>query len=288
MEGRITLTTSEQRRLIVLNHLESGALVNAEAARLLGLSVRQLQRMKAAYAELGAVALSHGNRGRRPTHALDPELIRRVVELATTTYAGFNRQHLTEMLSEEHELTISDPEIWRSLRSASCGFLEYPQWCLPRSSPYHLRGRSVGRSISGGGLPLTFRGDRQHVANSAPSCLGSSGSGVAAVLARGVGLPTEAFGVQNDDSSTLHGYQMPSPPDAQAPGDRLSRGADQLGQLFLCCARAEGLPPQSPLLRPSLPSVGWPAAAAPAVRPCSRWSARGGRSAWPSPSRLAP
>jgi hypothetical protein len=36
--GRIILTTSEQRRLIVLNHVESGALVNAEAARLLNLS----------------------------------------------------------------------------------------------------------------------------------------------------------------------------------------------------------------------------------------------------------
>jgi hypothetical protein len=77
--GRITLTTSEQRRLIVLNHLESGALVNAEAARLLDLSVRQLQRMKAAYAEVGAAALSHGNRGRRPMHALAPELARMVV-----------------------------------------------------------------------------------------------------------------------------------------------------------------------------------------------------------------
>jgi Winged helix-turn helix len=68
------LTTSEQRRLIVLNHLESGALVNAEAARLLDLSVRQLQRIKAAYSASGAAALSHGNRGRGPVHALDPEL----------------------------------------------------------------------------------------------------------------------------------------------------------------------------------------------------------------------
>jgi hypothetical protein len=100
--GRITLTTSEQRRLIVLNHLESGALVNAEAARLVDLSVRQLQRMKAAYVEFGAAALAHGNRGRRPVHALDPELARKVVELATTTYAGFNQQHLTELLVEEH------------------------------------------------------------------------------------------------------------------------------------------------------------------------------------------
>jgi len=133
--GRITLTTSEQRRLIVLNHLESGALVNAEAARLLELSVRQLQRMKAAYAELGAVALSHGNRGRRPAHALDPELMRRVVELATTTYAGFNRQHLTEMLSEEHELSISRPSVHRILAAAG---IPAPR---QRRAPRHRRRR---------------------------------------------------------------------------------------------------------------------------------------------------
>jgi transposase len=116
--GKITLTTAEQRRLIVLNHLEAGALANAEAARLLGLSVRQLQRMKAAYAELGAAALSHGNRGRRPVHALEPELVRMVVELATTTYAGFNRQHLTEVLVEEHGLVISRPSVHRILTAA--------------------------------------------------------------------------------------------------------------------------------------------------------------------------
>jgi transposase len=116
--GRITLTTSEQRRLIVLNHLESGALVNAEAARLLDLSVRQLQRMKAAYADVGAAALSHGNRGRRPRHALDPEVARKVVELATTTYAGFNQQHLSELLVEEHGLVISRPSVHRILTAA--------------------------------------------------------------------------------------------------------------------------------------------------------------------------
>jgi hypothetical protein len=39
------LNGTEQRRVIVLNHLESGALVNAEAAELLGISKRQLQRV---------------------------------------------------------------------------------------------------------------------------------------------------------------------------------------------------------------------------------------------------
>jgi hypothetical protein len=30
-----------------------------------------------------------------------------VVELATTISAGFNQQHLTELLNEEHELAVS-------------------------------------------------------------------------------------------------------------------------------------------------------------------------------------
>jgi hypothetical protein len=53
MRDRIVLNTSEQRRVVILNQLESGALVNAEAARLLDLCVRQRQRMKAGRRRLG-------------------------------------------------------------------------------------------------------------------------------------------------------------------------------------------------------------------------------------------
>ncbi len=45
----IVLNASEQRRLIVLNQVEVGALVNAEAADLVGLSVRQLRRLRSDY-----------------------------------------------------------------------------------------------------------------------------------------------------------------------------------------------------------------------------------------------
>ena len=45
MDGRIVLNRTEQRRIIVLNHLESGALINAEARWLLGISKQQLQRL---------------------------------------------------------------------------------------------------------------------------------------------------------------------------------------------------------------------------------------------------
>jgi hypothetical protein len=67
MEDSVTLNQAEQRRLLVLNHLEAGALVNGEAAELRGISIRQVGRLPAAYRERGAAALAHGNRaGARP------------------------------------------------------------------------------------------------------------------------------------------------------------------------------------------------------------------------------
>jgi transposase len=66
----------------VLNHLLSGALVNAQAANLRGISVGQVRRLRRRYAAVGAAALAHGNRGRRPSHALSPDLAVQVVELA--------------------------------------------------------------------------------------------------------------------------------------------------------------------------------------------------------------
>lgn len=119
MQGdRITLTRSEQRRLLVLNHLGSGALVNAQAAGLLGISIRQVRRLRRRYEADGAAALAHGNRGRRPSHALDTSVVASVVELAKTKYAGFNQHHFTEMLAEREGLELSVSSVYRILRDA--------------------------------------------------------------------------------------------------------------------------------------------------------------------------
>lgn len=48
----------------------------------------------------GAAAPVHGNRGRAPSHRLPDDLRERLVDLATTTYAGTNRAHLAELLAE--------------------------------------------------------------------------------------------------------------------------------------------------------------------------------------------
>jgi transposase len=117
-EGNVTLSTKEQRRLMVLNHLGSGALSNSEAAALLGLGERQVRRLHRAYAAHGAKALAHGNRGRRPSNAIDPKIKQRVIHLARTRYQGFNHQHLTEMLAEREGLQLSRVSVHRILTGA--------------------------------------------------------------------------------------------------------------------------------------------------------------------------
>jgi hypothetical protein len=74
---------------------------------LLGISVRQLRRVRAADRDRGVEALVHGNRCRAPANTLAADLAARVVELTTTTYVGFNQHHLTEMLAEHEGVFLS-------------------------------------------------------------------------------------------------------------------------------------------------------------------------------------
>jgi hypothetical protein len=67
MDGRIVSNTAEHRQIVVLNHLAFGVPVNVEAAKLQGISKRQLQRLHKAYAEKGVAGLAHVNRADRLT-----------------------------------------------------------------------------------------------------------------------------------------------------------------------------------------------------------------------------
>ena len=82
-------------------------MIAREAAEVLGLSLRHVRRILAAYRKEGAAGLAHGNRGRKPHNALNDELKKRVLDLAQSTYAGCNTQHFTELLAEREGITVS-------------------------------------------------------------------------------------------------------------------------------------------------------------------------------------
>jgi len=115
MGKMVALNSKEQKRLVVLNSLEREEVNGKEAAVLLGVSLRHLRRLLTAYRKEGASALAHGNRGRKPSNTLDGEVVKRVTELSRTKYAGFNTQHLTEMLGEHEGLRLSRSTVRRFL-----------------------------------------------------------------------------------------------------------------------------------------------------------------------------
>jgi len=135
MKETVSLSKKEQNRLMVLNKVGEGRLGAGAAATLLGLSVRQVRRLLAGYRKEGAAALAHGNRGRRPFNRLDDPLRARVTMLAQSTYAGFNTQHLSEVLDEREGITLSRSTLRRILLASG---IRSPR---RRRSPRHRRRR---------------------------------------------------------------------------------------------------------------------------------------------------
>jgi transposase len=118
MNGTVTLTTRDQIRVMTLNRVLEGALTGVEAAEQLGLSVRQLRRLLAAYREEGTAAIPHRNRGRPPAHALTEAVRMRVVALSRTSYAGTNDSHFRDLLEEREGIVLSLSTVRRIRRAA--------------------------------------------------------------------------------------------------------------------------------------------------------------------------
>jgi transposase len=112
-------TRGRQRRLTILTHLLANELTLGEAAAILGLSTRQVRRLVERFRHDGAAALIHGNRGRCPVNRIDETQRAHLVELASTTYAGFNATHLAETLAEEEPaIAVSAKTLLRVLAGA--------------------------------------------------------------------------------------------------------------------------------------------------------------------------
>lgn len=121
MRGEVTFTMKDVTRLSVVQSLLEGKMVNREAALALGLSMRQVQRMKRRVEVLGPAGILHGNRGRPPVHAFSPEERIRIITLAEERYFDFNFSHLSEMLEEEEHIRVNRETLRLWLRPRGFG-----------------------------------------------------------------------------------------------------------------------------------------------------------------------
>ena len=153
-----TLSRKELHRPGLLKALGSGRLKNAQVAAALGITVRQVRRLRRRFERAGAAALAHGNRGRPSARRVPAPTRDAVVELMTTVYVGFNDTHLTEKLREHHGLPVSR-ETLRRLRQ-SLGQPPTRARRAPRARRRRVPEAARGALIQIDGSPFPWLEDR--------------------------------------------------------------------------------------------------------------------------------
>ena len=101
----IFLSQKESRRVYVMEQVIQGKITVRQAARVLGLSERQIKRLKAGIKERDIAALAHGNRGRKPKHAVPDDVKTCIVELALEEYRDASYQHMSNFWNIKRLIT---------------------------------------------------------------------------------------------------------------------------------------------------------------------------------------
>ncbi|NLM08805.1 MAG: ISNCY family transposase [Clostridiales Family XIII bacterium] len=118
MTGAVTLTMKQLRRLDVVKKSIAGFITVKEAAEKLGLSERQVQRLKRKVEKEDAAALVHKNTLRKPSHAIPEEVKEKILKIRERPgYNASNFRHFQELLEEHHMVKISYSALYRLLVS---------------------------------------------------------------------------------------------------------------------------------------------------------------------------
>lgn len=108
----VTLTAKEQTRLDVIKRLLSKEITNGLAAKMLGISGRQVKRLKKRVKNEGEQAVIHGLKGNLGNHHIADAVKQKALSVIKEAYSDFKPTFATEKLEEKHGIKIN-PETTR-------------------------------------------------------------------------------------------------------------------------------------------------------------------------------
>lgn len=113
------MSQKQLSRYVTISRLIERRITVKEAAISLGLSTRQILRLKKGVKTSGAGALIHKNSGRKPSHALTECLKEKIIALRNSpNYTNANFLHFQELLEEYEKITISYSALYTLLKKA--------------------------------------------------------------------------------------------------------------------------------------------------------------------------
>ena len=103
MADNTTLTDNEQVKLDIINAVLIKKIKTGQAARILGITSRQVQRLKKEVKREGAQGVVHKLKGKISNNHIDPSVKEKVLQKIRTRYYDFKPGFATEKLKEEYD-----------------------------------------------------------------------------------------------------------------------------------------------------------------------------------------
>ena len=115
-EVRYLLSDKQLNRFQVISKVIDGHITIAEGAVSLGISERQVLRLKKGVIAEGPSSLVHKNTNRKPKHALDSSIAEKILTLKQSElYASANFAHFQELLERQEKIKISYSALYSTL-----------------------------------------------------------------------------------------------------------------------------------------------------------------------------
>ena len=89
MKGYFTMSVKEINRVSIMKKLIKKELKQKQAAAIMGLSVRQVRRLKKRYQQEGPSGLIHKRRGSKSNRRIPSDEVNRIIEIVKKKVLGF-------------------------------------------------------------------------------------------------------------------------------------------------------------------------------------------------------
>lgn len=118
-EGMITLSQEQLKTLTIIQRFIDKSISRQQAAQLLGLSTRQITRLKKGVLTSGAQSLIHKNTGRKPAHSVSDQTKEAVLKIfSRPELSGVNFLHFKDILLADFGIHISYSALSSILKNA--------------------------------------------------------------------------------------------------------------------------------------------------------------------------
>ncbi|KKQ87464.1 MAG: Integrase catalytic region [Berkelbacteria bacterium GW2011_GWA2_38_9] len=111
MTELIKMSQKELSRYVIIKKCLDGQLDAPSAAKMVGVTSRQVRRMKSKVREFGVKGLIHGNRGRPSNRSMPIEIIGQAKYYLNKYYSDFKPTFASEKLLENHKIQLSSEKV---------------------------------------------------------------------------------------------------------------------------------------------------------------------------------